>query len=155
MKLNIQETIFYDSLFLNTPPETHVSFLHTPTLDLTSSPPSTPSNHTRFTLTYSIPKFYFVDNLASDYNLWTTILTRYTFPYILGALLSWVSILVLLFGLVAAPLMDKQFNLITAQMLYHQPPQQPAPTLTRFAIASLKKGLFPNEDRFVRMCEQL
>ena len=88
------------------------------------------------------------------YNIFNYTITRFNIAYILGAVLSWVSILALAVGLVAAPLMDKKLALLTTQTLFNAQ-QYNKPSLLRFAIASLKKGLFPNEDRFVRMCEQL
>ena len=89
-----------------------------------------------------------------NHNIYHLSVTRFKITYILGAMLSWVSILALAVGLVAAPLMDKKLALLTAQTLFNAQ-QYNKPSLLRFAIASLKRGLFPNEDRFVRMCEQL
>lgn len=72
---------------------------------------------------------------------------------IFGAVLSWVSILVIIIGFIAAPLMDHMLNLLTAESLYHLEPEMQNPSLFKFFIANFKQGLFAKEDKYVKMCE--
>lgn len=51
--------------------------------------------------------------------------------------------------------MDHKLNLITAETLFHLEPSMRNPSLFKFVIASFKSGLFPKEDRYVKMCEQV
>jgi uncharacterized membrane protein (DUF441 family) len=57
-----------------------------------------------------------------SYNLITIKINRKNIGTILGAVLSWVSILTLAVGVVAAPLMDKKLSLLTAQTLFNVEP---------------------------------
>lgn len=84
-----------------------------------------------------------------------TTIYRKNLGEIFGAVLSWVSIFALLIGFIAGPLMDKTLNLLTAESLFHLEPYLQNPSLFKFLIASLKEGIFPKEDRYVKMCHQV
>ena len=89
------------------------------------------------------------------HNLQTVTIQRKNIGAILGAVLSWASVLLLIIGFIAAPLMDNLLNLITAETLFHLEPKMRNPSLFKFLIAGLKEGLFPKEDKYVKMCEQI
>lgn len=70
-------------------------------------------------------------------------------------MLSWVSILALVISFIAAPLMDMTLNLLTAESLYHLEPHMQNPSLLKFIVARVRKGIFPKEDQYVKMCEEV
>ena len=49
-----------------------------------------------------------------NYSLINLTITRYDIGYIVGAFLSWVSVLGLAFGLIVGPLMEKALTLLQA-----------------------------------------
>jgi hypothetical protein len=80
---------------------------------------------------------------------------RYDIGYIIGVVLSWVSIFALLCSFVVGPLMEKSLSLLQAQTLFDLQERLRSPSLPKFVLASLKRGLFPKEDAFVQLCEKL
>ena len=60
-----------------------------------------------------VPKFYYLIQ-SYNYNIAKYSVIRYNIGYIIGAILSWVSLFILIFGFIAAPIMDKMLSLLTA-----------------------------------------
>ena len=97
------------------------------------------------------PANYF-QTQSLNYNIAKYSVVRHNVGIILGSVLTWLSIFALLCGLIALPLMDCKLSLLTAETLFRLQPSACRPSLLRYAVASLKAGLFPYEDRFVRLC---
>ena len=88
-------------------------------------------------------------------NLLTVSIIRFDIGYIVGAVLSWISIFALLSSLIVGPLMDKALNLIQAETIFYVKPEYRFPSVFKYMLASIKNGLFPKEDIFVRLSEKL
>jgi hypothetical protein len=112
------------------------------------------SSYTFYTLGLYTP-FDSATALTRNYNTESVTIQRKNLGDILGAVLSWASILILIVGCLAGPLMDRLLGLLTAESLFHLPPTLHSPSLLRFLIAGLWSGIFPKEDAFVRMIDRL
>ena len=84
-------------------------------------------------------------------NLLTVSITRFDIGYIVGAVLSWISIFALFCSLIVGPLMDKALNLIQAETIFYVKPEYRLPSVFKYMLASIKNGLLPKEDVFVRL----
>jgi hypothetical protein len=108
-------------------------------------------------LIYSIPNTFF--NLLVDrtlnFNMRTITLSRLSFGYIIGSVLSWISILSIICGLIAVPLMEKSMHLRAIESLFVVPPSLRGPSLLKYAVAEWKSGVFAKEDAYVRMSARL
>ena len=108
-------------------------------------------------LIYSNPNLFF--NLLVDrtlnFNVRTITITRLSFGYIIGSVLSWISILSIICGLIAGPLMEKSMRLRAIESLFVVPPSMRAPNLLKYAVAEWKSGIFAKEDAYVRMSARL
>lgn len=94
----------------------------------------------------------FLPNSPSDNsNLLTVSITRFDIGYIVGAVLSWISIFAFVSSLIVGPLMDKALNLIQAETVFYYKPEYRFPSVFKYMLASIKSGLFPKEDVFVRL----
>lgn len=97
----------------------------------------------------------FTGNIKNDINFYNVAITRYDIGYIVGALVSWVSVLGLLAGLVVGPLMEKALTLLQAEAVFLLPESLQSPSLLRFVLCPLRRGLFRKEDCFRRLAERL
>lgn len=88
-------------------------------------------------------------------NIRSLTVTRYDIGYIVGAFLSWVSILGLVCSLVVGPLMEQALVLLQAEAVFLLPEAIQAPSLPRFVLSSLRSGLFRKEDFFHRLAARL
>ena len=88
-------------------------------------------------LIYSIPNTFF--NLLVDrtlnFNMRTITISRLSFGYIIGSVLSWISILSIICGLFAVPLMEKSMHLRAIESLFVVPPSMRGPSLLKYAVA--------------------
>lgn len=84
-------------------------------------------------------------------NLLTVSITRLDIGFIVGAVLSWISIFALFSSLIVGPLMDKVLNLIQAETIFYVKPEFRLPSVFKFMLASIKSGLFPKEDIYVKL----
>ena len=100
-------------------------------------------NNTIFTVTFYVPKQYkpLIDRTL-NYNIRTTTISRLGFGYIIGSVLSWISILSIICGPIAGPLMEKLVRLKTIESLFVVPPAMRGPSLLKFVITDFKKGIF-------------
>ena len=94
-------------------------------------------------------------NNKFDINVTKVSITRYDIGYIVGAFLSWVSVLGLLCGLAVGPLMERALALLQAEAVFLLPEALRAPSLLRSVLGSLRRGLFPKEDCFRRLAARL
>lgn len=94
-------------------------------------------------------------NESYNYNVINMSITRYDIGYILGAFLSWVSVLGLACGLVVGPLMERALTLLQAEAAFLLPETLQGPSLLRFVLSSLCRGLFLKEDFFRRLVTRL
>lgn len=85
---------------------------------------------------------------SENYNLLTMSITRFDIGYIVGAVISWISIFALLSSLIIGPLMDKALNLVQAETIFYVKPEYRFPSVFKYTLASWKNGLFPKEDFF-------
>ena len=88
-------------------------------------------------------------------NIKSLTITRYDIGYIVGAFVSWVSVLGLLVGLAVGPLMEKALTLLQVEAVFLLPESMQAPSLLRFVLGSLRRGLFRKEDFFRKLAERL
>jgi hypothetical protein len=100
-----------DRLYLNYQPSI-ISTINTDTTTVIGSNLIKPSNNTFIGLGLYYPSS--VNPLAIMYNLINITITRKNIGVIIGAVLSWISILTLIVGVLAGPLMDKKLSLLTA-----------------------------------------
>lgn len=90
-----------------------------------------------------------------NFNIINLSITRYDIGYILGAFLSWVSVLGLACGLVVGPLMEKALTLLQAEAAFLLPNTLRGPSLLRFVLSSFCRGLFLKEDYFHHLFARL
>ena len=151
--LTFLKCTIYDRLYLNYDPK----IISTVKADSFTSTNINQNFGTGTTYTYF--RFYLFTGIElstlNNINTYTATIYRKNIGEIFGAVLSWVSIFALIIGFLAAPLMDKTLNLLTAESLYHLEPNMENPSLLKFIVAGIKEGLFPKEDRYVKMCEQM
>jgi hypothetical protein len=112
------------------------------------------SSNAKFKLQLYAPKgVSLVDGF--DFNKSSVTITRYDIGFIVGSVLSWVSSLALVLGLVVVPLMQKSLNLLEVESIFRIPPHLRQPSLLKFTLASLRSAVFHKEDEFVRLSEVL
>jgi hypothetical protein len=58
-------------------------------------------------------------NGTEENNYTKLFIERYNVGYMVGAVLSWVSILAMVCGFIIGPLMEKLLDLMQAEILYH------------------------------------
>lgn len=68
---------------------------------------------------------------------------RYDIATIIGSYLSWMSVFLLIFGIIIEPIMEMKVNLIQAETIFHVKADDQKPSLFKFFIASrIKSGIF-------------
>jgi hypothetical protein len=77
-----------------------------------------PSNYSQFTLKFYVPKLI-LHNDVFDYNQVRLTLTRFDIGFIVGSVLSWVSIFALICGVIIAPFMEKSLILLQIKALFN------------------------------------
>jgi hypothetical protein len=88
------------------------------------------------------------------YNILNVSITRFNIGYIIGTVLSWVSIFALICSFMIGPLMDYKHSLLQAETIFFIKPELRRPNLLKFIIASYKSGIFTKEDHFVKLAEK-
>jgi len=91
----------------------------------------------------------------SNYNIFGKEIVRYSLGYMVGAMLSWISLFSLFFAFAVAPLMDAALDLKQIEATFYLEEAYARPSVIRYIVASLRRGLFPKEDRFVALAERL
>ena len=94
-------------------------------------------------VTFYLPKQYkpLIDRTL-NYNVRTITASRLGLGFIIGSVLSWISILCIICGAIAGPLMEKLVRLKTIESLFVVPPAMREPSVLKFAIAEWKKGIY-------------
>jgi hypothetical protein len=90
-----------------------------------------------------------------NYNIFSKEITRYDLGYMIGAMLSWISIFSLICAFVVGPIMDAALDLKQIEAIFYLEEGCNGPSVFRYIVASLKSGLFAREDRFVVLAERL
>lgn len=108
--LTFLKCVIYDKLYINYEP-TIISTVNSEDLATVSVLHTYPTNYTYFE-TYVFYPTAITESRKTNYL--TIVIERKNLGQIFGAVLSWVSILALFIGFIAAPLMDRLLNLLTA-----------------------------------------
>jgi hypothetical protein len=108
------------------------------------------------TISSTYAKFDFQVVFLKQYPVVTTVtMTRENIGYIVGAILSWISIFTMILGFIISPLMDKSLSLIQTESLFHIPEQYRKPSIIKYTLACIKSGIFTKEDKYVKLDEEL
>jgi hypothetical protein len=114
------------------------------------------SPHAKFLLRLFVPTNYYISTEPTLNNNHKAItITRLSVGFIIGSVLSWVSILSLACGVVVGPLMEKSCRLRAMEALFIIKPALRGPNVVKFAIAEWKRGIFAKEDFYVSITERL
>lgn len=123
-QMRVLHAVVRDSLSLNVDPQIINTFLLDEESFLTKAvffPFSSPAAHSQFAVRLYVPQA----NVAADkfrHNQMDLTITRHDIGTIMGSVLSWVSILVLLCGLLVFPLMKYSLILVQAESLFQIEP---------------------------------
>lgn len=139
-----------DTLFMGEEPQIINTFLKCNNTDLYRNYPSPfQSPNIKFGIALFSPITY--SNEEQNFNILSVFITRFDIGYIVGTIISWISMLGLICSFILVPLMDYKYRLLQAETLFFIKPQLRNPSLIKFIIASYKKGVFLKEDYFVRL----
>jgi hypothetical protein len=90
-----------------------------------------------------------------NYNIFGKEIVRYDLGYMIGAMLSWISIFSLFFAFVVGPIMDAASELKQTEAIFHLTEALGSPSILKYIAASFRSGLFAKEDRYVALAERL
>ncbi len=108
--LAILKCVIYDKLYINYEP-TIINTVDSEDINSAVLSHTYPANYTYFE-TYVFYPTAITESRKTNYL--TIVIERKNLGQILGAILSWISILALIIGFIVAPLMDRLLNLLTA-----------------------------------------
>lgn len=90
-----------------------------------------------------------------NYNIFGKEIVRYDLGYMIGALLSWISIFSLFFAFAVGPIMDAASELKQVEAIFYLEEALSSPSIVKYIAATFRSGLFAKEDRYVALAERL